>query len=363
MGPRFLAHWLLCTGLHSRPLHVRRGSQCISSPPLSKGSAKISISSGAAELGHLFHWLLSSGLRKGLGGVHGRRITMKTIRVLVLLLLASFQFFTTVLSDETDESGQPAVVTTLKPKPKQDPTPGPAPPAPAATTTVTATIAPIAPTAPTREPPEIKKAEPPTTAAVQTTVPPPPAPTEHKDLVTPTLPPSKDNNTAVEMTQQNDTVAPVSTKDESQPKQGSDDSSETSKADVTPEPVDSNKETPKPDKAAPAPAPAPTPASGQKEKDDKKPVEKGGTQIGTEEKAPPKSDKRLLWILLPVLGVAVAAVVCILKFKCMKVHDHTETIDNGTENASFQSRPDSTKDGVMLLGVKSSGGEENAAAR
>lgn len=28
-------------------------------------------------------------------------------------------------------------------------------------------------------------------------------------------------------------------------------------------------------------------------------------------------------------------------------------------SASFQSRPESTKDGVMLLGVKSSGGEEN----
>lgn len=30
-----------------------------------------------------------------------------------------------------------------------------------------------------------------------------------------------------------------------------------------------------------------------------------------------------------------------------------------SHSASFQSRPESTKDGVMLLGVKSSGGEEN----
>ncbi|KAM4714295.1 uncharacterized protein FYW61_019321 isoform 2-T2 [Anableps anableps] len=72
------------------------------------------------------------------------------------------------------------------------------------------------------------------------------------------------------------------------------------------------------------------------------------------------ADKRLWWILLPAsLVVGVAALF--FKFKSKKVHDHTETIDTGTENASFQSRPESSKDGVMLLGVKSSGGEENAA--
>ncbi|XP_035639382.2 uncharacterized protein LOC118391961 [Oncorhynchus keta] len=74
-------------------------------------------------------------------------------------------------------------------------------------------------------------------------------------------------------------------------------------------------------------------------------------------------DKNLLWILLPVLALVGAAVVVLLKSKCMKDHDHTEITDNGTENASFQSRPDNAKDGVMLLGVKSSGGEDNAAAR
>ncbi|XP_014011242.1 mucin-5AC isoform X2 [Salmo salar] len=83
-----------------------------------------------------------------------------------------------------------------------------------------------------------------------------------------------------------------------------------------------------------------------------------GHHAGDEEPETPKSNKKMLWILLPVLGVVVAAVIFIFKFKCMKVHDHTEAIDNGTENASFQSRSDSTKDGVMLLGVKSS-----AAAR
>ncbi|XP_038586384.1 bypass of stop codon protein 1-like [Micropterus salmoides] len=73
-------------------------------------------------------------------------------------------------------------------------------------------------------------------------------------------------------------------------------------------------------------------------------------------------DKRLWWILLPAVLVGAAAAM-VLKFKCKKIHDHSETIDTGTENASFQSRPESTKDGVMLLGVKSSGAEENAAAR
>ncbi|XP_014011245.1 mucin-5AC isoform X6 [Salmo salar] len=96
--------------------------------------------------------------------------------------------------------------------------------------------------------------------------------------------------------------------------------------------------------------------TGQEE--DKNNRNAGGHHAGDEEPETPKSNKKMLWILLPVLGVVVAAVIFIFKFKCMKVHDHTEAIDNGTENASFQSRSDSTKDGVMLLGVKSS-----AAAR
>ncbi|XP_008296229.1 flocculation protein FLO11-like isoform X2 [Stegastes partitus] len=87
-----------------------------------------------------------------------------------------------------------------------------------------------------------------------------------------------------------------------------------------------------------------------------------GTTMSSGEKTSAKADKRLWLIVLPVLLVAAAAII-FLKFKCKKVHDHTETIDTGTENASFQSRPESTKDGVMLLGVRSSGGEENAAAR
>ncbi|XP_023829985.1 uncharacterized protein [Salvelinus sp. IW2-2015] len=98
-------------------------------------------------------------------------------------------------------------------------------------------------------------------------------------------------------------------------------------------------------------------------KDNKNTGQDAGQQAGGEETETPKSDKNLLWIILPVLAVVGAAVVFLLKSKCMKDHDHTEITDNGTENASFQSRPDNAKDGVMLLGVKSSGGEDNAAAR
>ncbi|KAF1380528.1 hypothetical protein PFLUV_G00164790 [Perca fluviatilis] len=81
-----------------------------------------------------------------------------------------------------------------------------------------------------------------------------------------------------------------------------------------------------------------------------------GRHAGIDEKFSPKADKRLWWIVLPALLVGAAAAI-VLKFKCKKIHDHTETIDTGTENASFQSRPESTKDGVMLLGVKSSDGD------
>ncbi|XP_055369840.1 ESX-1 secretion-associated protein EspK-like isoform X1 [Betta splendens] len=84
---------------------------------------------------------------------------------------------------------------------------------------------------------------------------------------------------------------------------------------------------------------------------------------GVSNKQKTQKDKQLWWIALPVglLGAAAAAVG--LRFRGRKVHNPTESIDIGTENASFQSRPESTKDGVLLLGVKSSGGEESAAAR
>ncbi|XP_072544002.1 uncharacterized protein [Salminus brasiliensis] len=72
-------------------------------------------------------------------------------------------------------------------------------------------------------------------------------------------------------------------------------------------------------------------------------------------------NKKYLWILMPV-GVATLAAAMYFRSKFFKVHHHPETTDNGTENASFQ-RTESNKDGVMLLGVKTSGAEENAAAK
>lgn len=84
-----------------------------------------------------------------------------------------------------------------------------------------------------------------------------------------------------------------------------------------------------------------------------------GSQAGqTKEKS---ADKKLWWLVLPAI-LAVAAIAIVLKFKSKKVHNPTETVDTGTENASFQ-RAENSKDGVMLLGVKSSVGEENAEAR
>ncbi|XP_036452861.1 fork-head transcriptional regulator 2-like isoform X3 [Colossoma macropomum] len=71
------------------------------------------------------------------------------------------------------------------------------------------------------------------------------------------------------------------------------------------------------------------------------------------------SDKNYYWLLLLV---GVAGIGTVMYFKCCKTRRHAETTDSGTENASFQ-RTESNKDGVMLLGVKSSGGAENAAAK
>ncbi|XP_054907211.1 mucin-2-like isoform X2 [Poeciliopsis prolifica] len=105
-------------------------------------------------------------------------------------------------------------------------------------------------------------------------------------------------------------------------------------------------------------ATAATTPNATTQKPEQKPSERQEKEASEQKAA--GSDKRLWWLLLPAaLVVGVAALF--LKFKSKKVHDHTETIDTGTENASFQSRPESSKDGVMLLGVKSSGGEENAA--
>nr|XP_020479411.1 mucin-5AC-like [Monopterus albus] len=139
-----------------------------------------------------------------------------------------------------------------------------------------------------------------------------------------------------------------------------------------PQGQDESTEKPKTSKGATTPTPPPTPGhfnmsthgttphpkvqSGENEKA----TEKGSGSQTSEEKKP---DKRLWWILLPVCLVGAFAAAVVLKYKSKKIHNHTESIDTGLENASFQSRPESTKDCVMLLGVKPSGGEESAAAR
>ncbi|KAF7669016.1 hypothetical protein LDENG_00264070 [Lucifuga dentata] len=249
---------------------------------------------------------------------------MKTIRV-VVLLLASVQFLTT---DGSDESVAPATATPTELT--QKPTA-----APMTTQVPTTSAAPAAIKTTT----EIRKAEPSTSAPVKVTAAPSPASsTESKALVTPV--PTKDKKTTTDSLKPT-TMSSASSGNDSQAEAGK--SSENSTGVMTPGPDETIEERPKP-KSTSAPEP------GKQEYDSKKAEEKS-------------ADKRLWWILLPVLVVGLAASIFILKFKCKKVHDHTETLDSGTENASFQSRPESTKDGVMLLGVKSSGGEENAAAR
>nr|XP_046237195.1 uncharacterized protein LOC124054823 isoform X11 [Scatophagus argus] len=228
--------------LHSHPLYIRKGSQSISSPSLSEGSAKISISSGAPKLGHLFPLATRLESEEEVRGAHSRRITMKFIKVLVLLLLASVHDFTPVSSDDSHES--------------------------------------------------VEKGE-------------------------------------------HDTEEPS-----------------TDKGQHVTEKARTDKGQHDTEKARTDKVPSGTPED---------PKNGAGSHTDTDKKVP-KSDKKLWWILLPVLLVGGAAAI-VLKFKGKKIHDHTETIDIGTENASFQSRPESTKDGVMLLGMKSSGDEENAAAR
>ncbi|XP_071333825.1 uncharacterized protein [Trachinotus anak] len=133
----------------------------------------------------------------------------------------------------------------------------------------------------------------------------------------------------------------------------------------TPNP--SNPSETKRNETAPGPGPddtLPNPDGESPPQEEQNPTDNGaGSQKGSDGKATPKSDKKLWWILLPVTLVGGAAAAAFHRLRRKKVNSCTETIDTGTENASFQSRPESTKDGVMLLGVKSSGGEENAAAR
>ncbi|XP_056299080.1 mucin-7-like [Pseudoliparis swirei] len=305
---------------------------------------------------------------------------MKTASVLVLFLLASVHFFTPVSSDaEASASPRTHIATTLA-VPAKAPTAAPhvAPTAaPDGAPTVAPHIAPtIAPTVAPGVPPTVEpttKAAATTAAAptpkATTTKPQPAAPTaprvatskspENKKTEAATLAPKRPvaSATAASAATGASTARPVTRKTlinvSFQPRSPQPDSGNHTVVHTT--------ETP----GTPPPAPAhhTTRPAGTPPHLNEKGAETGaGSLSGTDGKVPPKSDKRLWWILLPVLLVGAAATI-VLKSKCKKIHDHSETIDTGTENASFQSRPESTKDGVMLLGVKSAAAEETAAAR
>ncbi|XP_042367772.1 proteoglycan 4-like [Plectropomus leopardus] len=275
---------------------------------------------------------------------------MKTIRVLVLLVLASVHVCISDASDESTPTAEikkqptsaspdkklPEAPATSKAEPTAPPIAAstPAPPQPATQRHVASTASPGA----TSKTPDNKE-----TPAVSTpapkTISSPPATEDPKITITPPLV-QKDNESTA-----NDTVQPKSTQTHVDPDPNSSETILTPGPDDTIQKTDTGKGTATTASASHGTIAPQEMPENQEEKD----KEKG-------------SDKRLWWILLPISLVG-AAVAIVLKFKCKKIHDHTEAIDTGTENASFQSRPESTKDGVMLLGVKSSGGEENAAAR
>ncbi|XP_072553806.1 uncharacterized protein [Paramormyrops kingsleyae] len=116
---------------------------------------------------------------------------------------------------------------------------------------------------------------------------------------------------------------------------------------------------------------------GKQENGETKPKNEGGDPKGQQENGETKQKnegdpkgflhskhKNSLWafLLLPVIAAAVG--IYYWRSKVSKSHSHPgDTTDNGMENASFQSRPESLKDGVMLLGVKTSGTDDSAAGR
>ncbi|XP_037400756.1 putative protein TPRXL isoform X11 [Pygocentrus nattereri] len=103
------------------------------------------------------------------------------------------------------------------------------------------------------------------------------------------------------------------------------------------------------------------PQSGQLPTSPSNPDE-GRENVGTSgpsTSSPSTSNMKYFWLLLLV---GVAGVCAFIYIRCKKKSPRAETTDSGTENASFQ-RTESNKDGVMLLGVKSSGSEANAAAK
>ncbi|XP_057709720.1 salivary glue protein Sgs-3-like [Corythoichthys intestinalis] len=249
---------------------------------------------------------------------------MKTIRVFILLLLASVHIFTPVSSNDIVENQTSRSATTVKATTKKALTKSEAP-TQAPTSRAPATVAPLAQT--TIRPVKTVPAK-----AVTT-----PAPTRfHVTSISSAAGTDEKSRSSTETVPRNST-------------QPSGASSQTIAVNEQTHGPSSTMAALQPDNVKPR---LETGLTTQKSP---------GLQVGGGDKETAKAatDKRLWWILLPILLVVSAAII-VFRFKCKKIHDHTETIDTGTENASFQSRPESTKDGVMLLGVKSSGGEENA---
>nr|XP_046237186.1 salivary glue protein Sgs-3-like isoform X2 [Scatophagus argus] len=355
--------------LHSHPLYIRKGSQSISSPSLSEGSAKISISSGAPKLGHLFPLATRLESEEEVRGAHSRRITMKFIKVLVLLLLASVHDFTPVSSDDSHESVEKGEHDTEEPSTDKETTTTKTSTANQTTTqagttesTASSTQIETTTTTPTAAQTNVTVAS---TPPKTTSQPPEDGKTEASTLSAKTTEHSAMTSSAIVLTHnetlknENESTHSSNSGNHSQNTtemetgQHVTEKARTDKGQHVTEKATTDKgqhdtEKARTDKAVPSGTPE-DPKNG------------AGSHTDTDKKVP-KSDKKLWWILLPVLLVGGAAAI-VLKFKGKKIHDHTETIDIGTENASFQSRPESTKDGVMLLGMKSSGDEENAAAR
>ncbi|XP_035004756.1 flocculation protein FLO11 isoform X1 [Hippoglossus stenolepis] len=320
-------------------------------------------------------------------GVHGSRITMKTTMVLVLLLLASVHVST---EEETEEkpAGQAPVQPTIKMETDsptksvtkhnntQDQTTQPPVIITRAGRTETPAQTTVKPTLPAAAATSHKAvanaflhiqitaaATTTVTAAATTTATAAAAATSHKAVTTASpVDPNKRTQSV-----KNDTPEPRSSQTPTpslHPK---------TEMHVTSLSTAMKKETVEP-RSSPTLKPSNRPETSETSSDQghnqqskpgkgtSTPVPDTGSQTGSDVKEPLKSDKRLCWLALPAL-LAVAAAAIFFKFRSKRINDHSENIDNGTENASFQSRPESSKDGVMLLGVKSCVGEENAATR
>ncbi|XP_041117428.1 integumentary mucin C.1-like isoform X6 [Polyodon spathula] len=106
--------------------------------------------------------------------------------------------------------------------------------------------------------------------------------------------------------------------------------------------TDSNKNTAS---STPASTAQTSNAVGNKYRDNSEP-----TSLSTTPAA--NTDKKILWVMLPVLIALVGIVLIVMKFKCFTHTNNQDASENDTENVS--------KDGVILLRMKKPG-EETAA--